>query len=93
MQIVWDVGTAATLLNVYLGLPVGASTQIGAPNDTSSPSDFPMPNPFIGPAARRQIADGITSTLTVEFENNLGSGTGYSVQLVFDTTCQVRVSR
>jgi hypothetical protein len=92
MQIIWDVGTAVKLLSVYLG-PVGPSTQIAAPNDTSSPSNFPSPNPFVGLPARRQIADTNTSTLSVEFENNLSSGTGYSIQLVFDTGCQVQVSR
>jgi hypothetical protein len=91
MHIVWEVGAAKKLLNVYLG-PVEPLSQIGAANDISSPSDFPFPNPFIGVPATRQIADAHTSTLTVTFQNKLRSGT-YSIQLVFDTGCQIQVSR
>jgi hypothetical protein len=93
MQVVWDVAVAGTFQSVYLGTPTGPSTLIANPMDTASPSNFPAPDPFTGAVTRRQIADGSTLTLTLEFANPLSSGTGYSVAVTFDNGCSVSASR
>jgi hypothetical protein len=88
MQIVWNVGNATKILDVNLD-----GLQIGSPNDSNSPTDFPSPNPFTGIASRRIIEnDGsLTEVFEVVFENN-PTGGGYSIQLHFDSNCQITVS-
>jgi hypothetical protein len=84
----WDIATTDRLLTVEL-----SGQQISNPNEVTSPVDIPAGNPFTGPAADRQIIDGTTSTLNLIFDNNLALGSGYSVEVGFDSVCQIQVSR
>jgi hypothetical protein len=93
MQVVWDTIVAAKFNFVYLGLPADMTTRIANPNDSASPSNFPSPDPFAGLITSRQIANGSTLTLTLEFQNNLSSDLGYSVSVTFDNGCSVSASR
>jgi hypothetical protein len=87
MHIVWNTGTASNILDQVLD-----GNQIGNANETSSPSDFPSPNPFSGPANRREIANGATEQLVINFGDN-PTGGGYTVQLHFDIGCQISASK
>jgi hypothetical protein len=94
IRVVWDVGTAGQINSLYLGLPIGGTTNIANPNDTVSPVTMPTDYPLTGPIARRQIADGDTQPLTISFMNNLGSGSGYTVRVTLaETSCFVEASR
>lgn len=86
IYLVWNPVIATRFINLNL-----AGNNIGSPNDTASPSIFPVPDPFNGPATYRDIADGGTSTLTLNFQTNLGGDlSGINIIIGFDNTCQIQ---
>jgi hypothetical protein len=87
MNIDWNVGTAVKIIDQFLGGTTPAN-QIGSVNKTSSPSKFPAPNPFTGPTAKRQIGNGDTKTLWINFQA-APTGSGYTVRVHFDIGCQI----
>jgi hypothetical protein len=88
LDIVWNVATAVRLNTIDL-----AGHQISNPNVTTSPVNIPTDKPFTGVVGNRQITNGNTSNLVVNFSNNLASGSGYSIQIGFNIGCQIQASR
>jgi hypothetical protein len=92
MTVDWNVGTAGRILEEHLG-GLSANELIGNANDTSSPTGFPTPNNFTGIVDRRQIANGVTKTLYINFQA-APTDSGYTVQVHFaPIDCRISASK